>query len=48
MEVGGEAALLVFLQPIGIVEARAYFRDRVADRFLVGGEREIHVITSLF
>ena len=44
VEVGGKAALLVLLQPIGVVEARADFRDRVADRFLVGGEREIHLI----
>ena len=42
MEVGGEAAFLVLLQPIGIVEARADPCNRVADRFLVGGERKIH------
>ena len=36
VEVGGIAALLVLLQPVGIVEARADFSDRVADRFLVG------------
>ena len=37
-----ETALLVLLQPIGIVKTRADFCDRVADRFLVGGERKIH------
>ena len=37
VKIGGIAAFLVFLQPIGIVEARADFCDRIADRFLVGG-----------
>src|SRR5581483_4649235 len=42
VEVGGETALLVLFEPIGVVEARADFRDVVADRFLTGGERKIH------
>ena len=46
VEVGGIAAFLVLLQPIGIVEPRADFCDRVADRFLVGCEREIHLSQS--
>ena len=42
VEVGRETALLVLLQPIGIVKARADFCDRIADRFLIGGEGKIH------
>src|SRR4051794_12583722 len=41
MEIVGEAALAVALQPIVVVEARADFRDRVAHRFLVGGRSKI-------
>ena len=36
VEVGGKAALLVLLQPIGVIEARADLCHGVADRFLVG------------
>src|SRR6202030_1246875 len=42
MAVGGEAALPVLVQPIGVIEARADFRNVVADRFLVGSECKIH------
>ena len=42
VEVGRETALLVLLQPIGIVEPRADFCHGLADRFLVGCESEIH------
>ena len=42
VEVGGIAALLVLLQPIGVVETGADLADRVADQFLVGGQCEIH------
>src|SRR6185437_14970781 len=44
MKIGGVTTLLVLLQPIGVVEARAYLCNRVTDRFLVGSEREIHGI----
>src|SRR5262249_5317834 len=44
VEVGGEAALPVLLQPIGVVEAGADFHNGITDRFLVGGEREIHLL----
>ena len=45
MEIGGVSAFLVLLQPIGVVEARADFCNRVADRFLVGCQRKIHGVT---
>ena len=47
VEVGGITALLVLLQPIGVVKARTDFPDRVADRFLVGGQRKVHASQSL-
>jgi hypothetical protein len=47
MEVGGIAPLLVLLQPIGIIEARADLADGIADRFLVGAEGEIHLVSIL-
>ena len=42
MKIGGETALLVFLQPIDVVEIRADFCNRVPDRFLIGCESKIH------
>src|SRR6266851_767712 len=47
VEVGRETALLVLLQPIGIVETRADLCHGVADRFLIGCESEIHGSQSL-
>ena len=46
VEVGRISAFLILLQPIGIVETRTDFRDRVADRFLIGCQREIHGFNS--
>src|SRR5258708_29687570 len=46
MEVGGIAAFLVLLQPIGIIKTRADFCNGVADRFLVGCEGKIHAFQS--
>ena len=38
----GKAAVAVLAQPVVVAEARADFLDRVADRLLLGGKREIH------
>jgi hypothetical protein len=43
MEIVWEAALAVLLQPVVVIEARAYFLDRGTDRVLLAGERKIHV-----
>jgi hypothetical protein len=43
MEVVRKAAFAVLFQPVGVREVRADFRDRVADSFLIFGEREVHV-----
>src|SRR5579883_73706 len=44
MKIEREAAFSVALQPIFIVEAAADSGDGLADGFLFGGEREIHVL----
>ena len=46
VELLGEAAIAVALQPILRVEALAQSRDAVADRELLGGEREIHELAA--
>src|SRR3954454_24913062 len=46
MELGGITAVLVFLQPIGIVKTRANLCDRLADRFLIGCEGKVHRFQS--
>ena len=47
VEVGGVTALLVLFQPISVVETRADLADGITNRFLVGGEREIHLCDPL-
>jgi hypothetical protein len=37
VEIRGEAAFAVALQPVLVVEARAELRDRLADALLLGG-----------
>ena len=42
----GKAAVVVALEPVGVVEARADLGDRVADAFLLLAEREVHADLS--
>ena len=43
VEIVRKAALAILLQPVGIIEVAADFRDRVANGFLIVREREVHV-----
>ncbi len=42
MEVGREGSGLVAVEPVVVVEPRAEPFDILADRFLLGGQGEIH------
>src|SRR5205814_1761731 len=42
VELLGEAAVVVAVEPVGVVEARADLGDRVADAFLLLAEGEVH------
>jgi hypothetical protein len=42
VEIVRKAALAILPQPVGIVEAFADFRDRIANGFLIFRKREVH------
>jgi hypothetical protein len=43
VEIEREASTAISLEPVFEIEPGADFRDRVADRFLFGGELKVHV-----